>query len=273
MAGKNKGAKDDDEQNRKLDEILKKLTELEEQMTEVRNDNRSLGAQIHELKNENKTLVATLKEIKADNTKLIQRIQTIEGRANENRNEITTMKKRLDKAENSMDDFEQYSKLDNLIISGMNVLRPFSAATKPNQEHIGTDEEGKESWPIRDKTIMIDNFVKFANDKLGVKVMPSAIVDIHTLTKRSNEKETCIVRFSNRIIREEIIRNRRKLKSTNIYINEHLTQKNAALAKTARNLRSQGKIKNTWTKNCKIFIRKLDDSVFKLLSEDDFKHV
>ena len=208
MAGKNKGAKEDDEQNRKLDEILKKLTELEEQMTEVRNDNKSLGDQILELKSENKTLVATLKEIRTDNSKLIQRIQEVECKETENRKEITTVKKRLDKTENSMDDFEQYSKLDNLLISGMNVVRPYNAAAKPNQDQLDTDEEGKESWPIRDKTIMIDNFVKFAKDKLEVNVLSSDIVDIHTLSKRPSEKETCIVRFSNRIIRERIIRNR-----------------------------------------------------------------
>ena len=44
-----------------------------------------------------------------------------------------------------------------------------------------------------------------------------------------------------------------------IYINEHLTKKNANIARQARVLRKDGKIKSMWTRNCKIFIKTLDD--------------
>ena len=91
-----------------------------------------------------------------------------------------------------MNDFEQYSKLYNLLISGMNVVRQYTAAAKPNLDQLDIDKKGKGSQPIRDKTMMIDNFVKFAKDKLEVNVLSSDIVDTHTLSKRSSEKETCI---------------------------------------------------------------------------------
>ena len=37
--------------------------------------------------------------------------------------------------------------------------------------------------------------------------------------------------------------------------NEHLTKKNGEIARAARKLRKDGKIKSTWTRNCKVLIR------------------
>ena len=46
-----------------------------------------------------------------------------------------------------------------------------------------------------------------------------------------------------------------KLKGTTVFFNENLTKKNAEMAKKARELKKAGKIKSTWTANCKILIR------------------
>ena len=42
--------------------------------------------------------------------------------------------------------------------------------------------------------------------------------------------------------------------ASNVYINEHLTKKNREIALKARLLRRQGKIRNTWTRDCKVFM-------------------
>ena len=116
---------------------------------------------------------------------------------------------------------------------------------------------------------MLTNFVQFANEKLEVDIRKHDILDIHTLPKGKNTMDTCIVRFANRIAREKVIRSKNKLKTTSrssnkIYINEHLTRKNSEIARAARILRKDGKILGTWTKNCKILIKKLDESVIKV---------
>ena len=41
----------------------------------------------------------------------------------------------------------------------------------------------------------------------------------------------------------------------NIFINEHLTQYNAAIARKARTMKKQGKLVATWTRNCKIYVK------------------
>ncbi|ROK28237.1 hypothetical protein DPX16_6578 [Anabarilius grahami] len=40
-----------------------------------------------------------------------------------------------------------------------------------------------------------------------------------------------------------------------VYLNEHLSMKNAEIAREARILRKNNKIKATWTRNCKVFIQ------------------
>ena len=47
----------------------------------------------------------------------------------------------------------------------------------------------------------------------------------------------------------------KKLKGTNVYVNDHLTKKNADIAKEARLLRKQSHILATWVWNCRIWIR------------------
>lgn len=56
-------------------------------------------------------------------------------------------------------------------------------------------------------------------------------------------------------MKNDLLRQTKKLKGTEVYVNEHLTKKNADIARQARALRKQKKIQATWTRNCKVFIK------------------
>lgn len=45
----------------------------------------------------------------------------------------------------------------------------------------------------------------------------------------------------------------------NIYLNDHLTKFNESIAKRARDLKREGHIFSTWTRDCKVFVRKTKD--------------
>ena len=141
------------------------------------------------------------------------------------------------------------------------------------------DDEGKEEWSGRDKDIMTDNFITFAKDKLDVVIKRHDISDIHTLPRHQDKKiETCIVRFANRTVRDKVIRNRAKPRVTSksankIYINEHLTKRNGQIAKQARLMQKNGDILGTWTKNCRIYIKKLDERVVRIQSMADLDDI
>lgn len=68
-------------------------------------------------------------------------------------------------------------------------------------------------------------------------------------------KPTIVVQFSNRKHKVEVLKQARKLKGTGVYINEHLTKKNAEIARQSRILRKEKKIQSTWTKNGKVFVK------------------
>lgn len=52
----------------------------------------------------------------------------------------------------------------------------------------------------------------------------------------------------------------KKLKGTNVFINEHLTKKNGDIAREARILRKERKNTGTWTRNGIVWIRGHDAS-------------
>ncbi|KAK7915580.1 hypothetical protein WMY93_011341 [Mugilogobius chulae] len=105
--------------------------------------------------------------------------------------------KKIQALENRLADLEQYTRLNDLIITGLDVKpRTYARAVVPDVE--------------------------------------------------PNEKDLESV--------EQQVQGR-NLKGTNVYINEHLTKKNADIAKQARLLRKQNKIQATWTSNCRVFIK------------------
>ena len=61
---------------------------------------------------------------------------------------------------------------------------------------------------------------------------------------------------------------------THIYVNEHETTRNAALAKTARQRQREHKISFTWVRNGKIFVKSLGSpetsAVHVITDERDF---
>lgn len=66
---------------------------------------------------------------------------------------------------------------------------------------------------------------------------------------------TVILRFVNRKHKVALLKQGKKLKGTDVYMNDHLTKSNADIAKKARQLRREKKIQQTWTANCKVFIK------------------
>ena len=153
-----------------------------------------------------------------------------------------------------VEELEQYSRIDNVIISGLHV----SAASYARAAG-GADEEG--GLTTNDSVEI--QVIKFFGDKMNVTVAPSDISACHQLpTTRKvgserTQKKNIIVKFTNRKTKDEILRNGKLLKGSQVYVNEHLTKKTGDLAKLARDLRRENKVASTWTRNCKVFVRSL----------------
>ena len=64
----------------------------------------------------------------------------------------------------------------------------------------------------------------------------------HKLNNRTPPQPRVIIRFTNRKAKVNMLKMGKNLKGTNVYINEHLTARQAELAKTARLLRKQNSV-------------------------------
>ena len=109
---------------------------------------------------------------------------------------------------------------------------------------------------ISESTMMGKTFVSLAEEKLRVSVDEIEITTIHDLSKRKDGSTPVIVQFLSADKKTEIMRQRKKLKGSDIFLNDHLTQKNNELFAEARRLKKEGKIFGTWTMNCNIFVKK-----------------
>ena len=141
--------------------------------------------------------------------------------------------------------------LELLIVTGIKVKKPWNDVVRG--ESVGPSTRVESSFPSVEEQV-----VEELNSR-GVSVSGSEISACHTLGKRQEDgSHKVIIRFVSRKSKVSVLSDARKLKGTKIFINEHLTKKNAELAKTARDLKKAGKIAATWTRDCKVWVKNKD---------------
>lgn len=144
--------------------------------------------------------------------------------------------------ENRINDIEQYSRIRNVEIKGVEEVR---------------NENLKE-------------IMTAISDKIGVRLESKDIEAIHRVNNRKEkEPRDIIVQFKSREIKENLLLNRREKVKSNlvtkgkndnmIYINEHLTQHNKLIFWEARQKCRENNYRYVWTKNGKIFVRKTEN--------------
>lgn len=147
--------------------------------------------------------------------------------------------------EQRVDELEQYSRMNDVVITGIKI-RPRSYARA-----VAVD-----SWELSDQeTQSVEQQVASYLQSRGIEMDLEHIEACHPLPTKNERPPAVIMRFTNRKKKIALLKQGRKLKGTNVFINEHLTKKNADIARIARQLGKQGKIQQTWVTNCKIFIK------------------
>ena len=176
-------------------------------------------------------LCEEIKELKRLNKQKDEQIQVLE-----NRLEVLEQKDiRVQELENRVEALEQYSRQDNLIISGF-VPRHRTYAAMANKDQI---TENDEHAPEIEKTNLEDQLVTFLQER-EIPIEKHNISTCHTLPSKSKSRpKPIVIRMTTRKGKIDVLRNSKKLKDSNVYVNEHLTTKNAAIATFARNLRKK----------------------------------
>lgn len=152
---------------------------------------------------------------------------------------------RIEDLERRVDELEQYSRVNDVVITGIKI-RPRSYACA-----VAADNGELSDQEIQSVEQQVASYLQ----SRGIETDLEYIEACHPLPTKNGRPPAVIMRFTNRKKKIALLKQGRKLKGTNVFINEHLTKKNADIARIARQLRKQGKIQQTWVTNCKIFIK------------------
>lgn len=191
-------------------------------------------------------------------TKLDGRVSTIEKIAKENmsmRNDIKLLSNRVDQ-------FEQYTRVNNLEIQGV------------------PEKTGENVYTI----------IETIGNTVGCKITRNDVDIAHRVSHMSPNNKTpkaIIVRFISRLRRDNFLaaaKNFRKTTnrkdpgiaveniSNKLFVNEHLTSKNKILLAKAKNTAKDKEFKYVWTKYGRVFMRRNDTSaIFKVNCETDLE--
>lgn len=216
-------------------EILDLQAHMDKQFEELRESLNITGADVSAIKKGQEKL-----------TSLIKRVKWLE----EVNKEKDTM---IAKLESRVDDLEQYSRMNDVIVSGLKIKpRSFAAAAAAGVEGRGEPDD-------REITSVEQQVIDFLQTK-EINVNARDIEACHPLRpspKMIQDKKpaSIILRFVNRKSKVSLMKQGKKLKDTQVYLNEHLTKANAEIAMKARQLRRDKKIQSTWTRHCRVYIQ------------------
>ncbi|KAL7388350.1 hypothetical protein ABVT39_012223 [Epinephelus coioides] len=139
--------------------------------------------------------------------------------------------------------------MDDVIVSGLNTRHCSYARTATGPDRGSEDDTPGEIHSLEQQVLQF-----FASKDIDID--RSTISACHTLPRKNNTaKPAIVIRFVNKKVKIDMLRQGKKLRGSDVYINEHLTKRNADIAWQARALRKQNKIQATWTRNCKVWIK------------------
>ncbi|KAI9999416.1 hypothetical protein NQD34_018229 [Periophthalmus magnuspinnatus] len=153
--------------------------------------------------------------------------------------------RRILELEKRVDDLEQYTRVNDVVITGIKI--------KPRSYARAVATDGEE--PSEQETHSAEQQVASYLHGRGIEMDLEDIEACHPLPTGNGRSPAVIMRFVNRKNKLALLKQGRKLKGTNVFMNDHLTRRNAEIAKKARLLRREHKIQHTWVRNCKIFIK------------------
>ena len=190
-----------------------KHSKMEEEMEEIKKRLDRLSADMGQISTQQTQLMVLLSEV--------AQLKTI----------INEKDKKINELEKRMDNLEQYTRMEDLIITGLETTHKTYARAVTASE----TDKGEEA-PAEELQTLEQQVIKFfeGND---MTISSDAISACHTLPRKDgNSTPVIIVRFANRKGKTELLRQGKKLAGTGVYVNEHLTRKNAVIAKEARSL-------------------------------------
>ncbi|KAK7490339.1 hypothetical protein BaRGS_00018500 [Batillaria attramentaria] len=183
-----------------------------------------------EMKDELERVTGTLLELQIENTRLRQTVEKYKEQQDDMMSEINSLKGIVKAQDKRLHDYEQYGRRNSLRIYGL----PEDARNEPAHQ-----------------TGM--NVRKFCRDKLGVSLAETDIDIAHRLGSRQQDRHrSVIVKFVRRDVKQQVLKQRRKLKQTGIMVTDDLTPRHQQLL---RDMKEVAGIRNCWSAEGTVFVK------------------
>ena len=235
---------------------------------------------VHEASTSSSEDKSELKALQSEISKMNDHISQLLGIFNDIKELKLEMKKKDEKIEQlsrRVDELEQYSKKQNIIITG------FKTHHKSYARTVHTDEENdNENAPETEIDTLKSRVINFLTENV-TPIMPNEVEACHTLPSKDPNKKPIVVRFVSRSSKDNIMRNLKKLREANkkpanankVYVNDHLTRKNSDIAAHARKLWKQKIISGTFVRNCTVHVKLAgayteENKVYQIKDMSDF---
>ena len=223
----------------------KRTKQTEEELSIVKQQLDTLQEDIHKiLKNQNQF------------HEILQHIETLKKENIQLKEELATKEARIRDLETRTDSLEQYTRSEDLIISGLNVThRSYANTVRQNASRQQDSPTEIEDTPEENQNLELQ-VIDFCNSK-GINLKEEEISACHQLRSKKQTKDI-VIRVVNRKTKSRImkqVKTNKALKNTNIFISEHLTTKNQELAAIGRRLKRKGQILSSWVRNGRVFIK------------------
>ena len=248
--------KKENKENLEFNELKDSVKVLRDEMISLKDTLDNVTKDIKSLENERKndrshidSLMVKIGELTKENSSLLKRLK-------ESEEHILRHSKGIVQLESRIEEVEQYTRKDDLIVTGLEVKQSYARVTsgEPVDREVGLPDTSSTVGSVENQVIDFMN-------KQNIQLTEGDISACHTIGKRKGnrgnliKKPTIVVRLVSRKTKMRLLQEGKKLKGTDVYLNDHLSRKNSEIAKAARNMKRDGNIERTWTRNCYVFIK------------------
>ena len=158
--------------------------------------------------------------------------------------ELHKRDKKIMELQNQVDHLEQYTRRNSVRITGV-----------PEESNLSS-------------TVQVESIL---TEKLNLTVEPWELIGTHRVgPPTAGKPRPILAKFISHHKKTEVVKARSKLKGSSVFINEDLTKTRALVFKKARIAKKDKKIKDTWTYDGRIFIKRLDDTLKILETIEDW---
>lgn len=173
---------------------------------------------------------------------------------------VKSLLTRIEASNLEVDNLEQYTKSDNLLIHGIPL--PIDGSKESDIRQLVVDVLGRNMTNIG----LNKDSISMAH-RLSTKQLNQ--VSSSNPSSRSTRPPPIIVRFNQREMRNNLLVNRRQLKGKQLSISEQLTYRRSQLLKKASELVAQNKLDSSWSHDGRILVKSKSNQIVVINSDMD----